>query len=344
MAVKNIAQTDTLETFRTTFNDLAANDFGDPALLGPAGITATSVVGAVIELSAIVAAGQAFYIEDDSSTQQIVGAGEILKFASSSSISAVVSSPDTVTFSLANDITIGNNLTVTNNLTASGTTHTISGTLTVGTNLTVNNNATVTNDLTVSNDATVSNDLTVTNNITASGTTHTLGTIEISGNTIRSTDSTRININDTFRATGFETSTALLNIDEVSGFPRIQSTRPDEFLIFDATPTFNSSIIFEGSSADAFETTLTVVNPTADRTITIPNETGTMITTGSSNVITSAMIVNGTLLTADIADDQITEAKVAPNAIGQDELKSAINLQILNSSGGVLKSLYGAGA
>jgi len=344
MAVKNIVQTDTLETFRTTFNDLAANDFGDPALLGPAGITATSVVGAVIELSSIVAAGQAFYIEDDSSTQQIVGAGEILKFASSSSISAVVSSPDTVTFSLANDVTIGNNLTVTNNLTASGTTHTISGTLTVGTNLTVNNNATVSNDLTVSNDATVSNDLTVTNNITASGTTHTLGTIEISGNTIRSTDSTRININDTFRATGFETSTALLNIDEVSGFPRIQSTRPDDFLIFDATPTFNSSIIFEGSSADAFETTLTVVNPTADRTITIPNETGTMITTGSSNVITSAMIVNGTLLTADIADDQITEAKVAPDAIGQDELKSVVNLQILNSSGGVLKSLYGAGA
>ena len=33
MAVKNIAVTDTLETFRTTFNDLAANDFGDIANL-----------------------------------------------------------------------------------------------------------------------------------------------------------------------------------------------------------------------------------------------------------------------------------------------------------------------
>ena len=41
----------------------------------------------------------------------------------------------------------------------------------------------------------------------------------------------------------------------------------------------DSSIIFEGSSADANETTLTVVNPTADRTITLPNETGTLITT-----------------------------------------------------------------
>ena len=32
MAVKNIAVTDTLETFRTEFNDLAAQDFGDIAI------------------------------------------------------------------------------------------------------------------------------------------------------------------------------------------------------------------------------------------------------------------------------------------------------------------------
>ena len=35
----------------------------------------------------------------------------------------------------------------------------------------------------------------------------------------------------------------------------------------------DSSIVFEGSSANSFETTLTVTNPTADRTVTIPNET-----------------------------------------------------------------------
>ena len=38
----------------------------------------------------------------------------------------------------------------------------------------------------------------------------------------------------------------------------------------------NSSIIFEGSSEDDYETTLTVTNPTADRTITIPNSSGTV--------------------------------------------------------------------
>jgi hypothetical protein len=38
----------------------------------------------------------------------------------------------------------------------------------------------------------------------------------------------------------------------------------------------DSSIVIEGSSADAHETTLTVTNPTADRTITLPDETGTV--------------------------------------------------------------------
>ena len=51
----------------------------------------------------------------------------------------------------------------------------------------------------------------------------------------------------------------------------------------------DSSIIFEGASADDFETTLTVVDPTADRTITIPNETGTLIT--STNGATKAFSV-----------------------------------------------------
>ncbi len=41
----------------------------------------------------------------------------------------------------------------------------------------------------------------------------------------------------------------------------------------------DSSIVFEGATDDAYETTLTVVDPTADRTITLPNETGTLMTT-----------------------------------------------------------------
>jgi len=42
----------------------------------------------------------------------------------------------------------------------------------------------------------------------------------------------------------------------------------------------DSSVIFEGSTADSFETTLTVEDPTVDRTITLPNATGSLITHG----------------------------------------------------------------
>jgi hypothetical protein len=43
----------------------------------------------------------------------------------------------------------------------------------------------------------------------------------------------------------------------------------------------DSSIVFEGSSADDNETTLTVTNPTADRTITLPDATGTVALTNN---------------------------------------------------------------
>ena len=48
------------------------------------------------------------------------------------------------------------------------------------------------------------------------------------------------------------------------------------------TSTFGSSITFEGATADAHETSLAVTDPTADRTITLPNETGTLITSTSA--------------------------------------------------------------
>ena len=46
----------------------------------------------------------------------------------------------------------------------------------------------------------------------------------------------------------------------------------------------SGNIVFEGSSANDFETTLTVTNPTADRTITFPDATGTVALLGSLSV------------------------------------------------------------
>lgn len=51
----------------------------------------------------------------------------------------------------------------------------------------------------------------------------------------------------------------------------------------------SNNIIFEGSSIDAFETTLGVTNPTADRTILLPDASGTLIT-GVSPAISSPVL------------------------------------------------------
>ena len=50
---------------------------------------------------------------------------------------------------------------------------------------------------------------------------------------------------------------------------------------------------FEGSTADANETVLTVTDPTADRTLTLPDATGTVISTGNLTDITSTGTLSG---------------------------------------------------
>ena len=51
-------------------------------------------------------------------------------------------------------------------------------------------------------------------------------------------------------------------------------------------------IIFEGSSADDFETTLKVTNPTADQIITLPNTTGTVVIATASQTLTNKTLTS----------------------------------------------------
>jgi len=92
------------------------------------------------------------------------------------------------------------------------------------------------------------------------------------------------------------------------------------------SPTFSGNvtidtagtIVFEGATADDYETTLTVVDPTADRTITLPNVTGTVVTTGDTGTVTSTMIADGTIVNADInASAEIAVSKLADGAARQ---------------------------
>ena len=73
-------------------------------------------------------------------------------------------------------------------------------------------------------------------------------------------------------------------------------------------PSFGSSITFEGSTADAHETTLQVTDPTSDRTITLPNASGTVVLAdGSGNVTVSGdLTVSGTTTTVNSTQINVT--------------------------------------
>jgi hypothetical protein len=253
MAYTVINTTDTLEQMRVKLNNLTTNDFGDPALLSPAGISATSVVGAVVELAAVAFAAGGYDIKDSANTTQTISSGQTLTvLGTTNQINAVVSATRILTLSFPTNVTLPGNLTVT-------------------------------------------------------GTLHTLGTIEISGNNIRSTDSTTVRINDSLSVNGGVSSTSVTSTGAISGTTitgssTIQGT--------DLILTGSAGIQFEGSTDDNFETTLVVVDPTADRTITIPNITGTIVTTGDTGTVTSTMIADGTIVNGDIADNTIRGAKL----------------------------------
>jgi len=87
------------------------------------------------------------------------------------------------------------------------------------------------------------------------------------------------------------------------------------------------SLSFEGATANAFETTIAVVDPTADRTITLPNTTGTIVTTGDTGTVTSTMIADGTIVNADInASAAIAHSKLANITAGSVLLGNASNV------------------
>jgi hypothetical protein len=61
------------------------------------------------------------------------------------------------------------------------------------------------------------------------------------------------------------------------------------------TPSAEASIVFEGSTADAHETTLTVEDPTQDNTITLPNTGGTVVIATATQTLTNKTLTSPTI-------------------------------------------------
>jgi len=78
----------------------------------------------------------------------------------------------------------------------------------------------------------------------------------------------------------------------------------------------NGKVVFEGANTNAHEIRLTVVEPTADRVISLPDTTGTLISTGDSGTVTSSMISDGTIQNSDVSNSAaIGLSKLATGAL-----------------------------
>ena len=76
----------------------------------------------------------------------------------------------------------------------------------------------------------------------------------------------------------------------------------------------SGNIVFEGSTANDFETTISVTDPTADRTITFPNADGTVVLLGSLSVAAGSGLsynaATGVFGTSSIPNSQLANSSV----------------------------------
>ena len=300
MADRSVAVTDTLETFRTTFNSLAG-DIGDIADLQSATGTiasSTDVVEAVTamntEIAALKAGTSVFETKivfegatDDASetTLQITDptadrtitlpnlTGTVSLLDATETLTNKTLTAPTLTSAVLNTAVSGSAILDEDNMASDSATQ-----LATQQSIKAFVEAQVTaEDLDITTDSgTIAIDLDSETLTIAGGTgIDTTG----SGNTITvAIDSTVATL------TGTQTLTNKTLTSPTINSPTITSVTATALNLTD------SSIVFEGSTADAHETTLTVTDPTADRTITLPNETGTLIT--STGAATNAFSIS----------------------------------------------------
>jgi len=103
------------------------------------------------------------------------------------------------------------------------------------------------------------------------------------------------------------------------------------------TSVFETKIVFEGATDDANETTLQITDPTADRTITLPNLTGTVSLLDATETLTNKTLTAPTLTSAvlntavsgtAILDEDNMASDSATQLATQQSIKAFVEAQV----------------
>ena len=159
------------------------------------------------------------------------------------------------------------------------------------TNVSTSNISTV---LTVVDDSSTSASINLLNDtLKISGTSNEIET-SISGDTLSIGLPNNVTIGNNLSVTGNAT---------ISGDLTVNGTTTT---VNSSTIEITNSFTFEGSTADAYETVLGVVDPTADRTINLPDATGTVVLKDTTDTLTNKTI-NSASNTITITESNISD-------------------------------------
>jgi len=88
--------------------------------------------------------------------------------------------------------------------------------------------------------------------------------------------------------------------------------------VFTGTPTAPSAIVFEGTNADPYETTLTVTEPTQDNTITLPDTTGVVVIATATQTLTNKTLTSPTISGSPVITGLSSAGMVSSSATPKD--------------------------